>query len=158
MDFDMFKNFTSFEAFDATKMTEQFSKMFSGMNMPAMQNVPTVDVDAFVATQRKSVEAFNEANQKVLEGVRTVAERSNEIMRDAVEKSTTAFEALGKVKDPQEAVEKQVELARKSYDKAVKDMNELGNMVAKVNADAVAPINARIKESFAEVKSAVAIK
>jgi phasin family protein len=144
MDLNMFK---AWGDFDPTKVVEQFTKMASDMKLP------NVDVDAFVSNQRKSVEALSQANQKVLDGVRAVAERQSEIMREAVEKSTTAFEALGKIKTPQEAVEKQIELSRNAYDKAVKDMNELNTMITKAGTDAAAPVNARIKESFAEAKS-----
>ena len=145
-DFDMFKVWTDF---DPSKATDQFTKMLTDMNV----NMPSVDVEALLASQRKSVEALNQANQKVLEGLRSVTERQSEIMREAMEKSTTAFESMGKAKTPQEAVEKNIELARKSYDKAVKDMGQLGDMITKVNSDAVAPINARIKEGFAEAQS-----
>jgi len=144
MNFDMFKTMTDF---DPSKTTEQFSKIFSGMNLPK------VDVESFVSSQRKSVEAMNVANQKVLEGVRAVAERQTAIMQAAMENSTGLFQSMGKIKTPQEAVEKQIELAKTSYDKAVKDMNELGSMINKVNTDAVAPINARIQETFTEARN-----
>ncbi|MBT4891222.1 MAG: phasin family protein [Rhodospirillales bacterium] len=146
-DFDMFKAWTDF---DPSKAADQFTKMITDMNMPAF------DVEALVDSQRKSAEALNEANQKVLDGVRSVAERQSEIMREAMEKSTAALETMGKAKTPQEAVEKNIEMARKSYDKAVKDMSELGDMITKVNSDAVAPINTRIKEGFVEAKSMTA--
>jgi phasin family protein len=146
-EFDMFKTWTEF---DPSKAADQFTKMLTDMKLP------NVDVDAFVAIQRKSVEALNDANQKVFDGVRTVAERQSEIMRDTIEKSTAAFETMGKIKTPQEAAEKHIDLARKSYDKAVKDMSELGDMITKTSTDAMAPISARVKESFVEAKSMAA--
>ncbi len=144
MNFDMYKSWTDF---DPSKATEQFTKMFSDMNLPK------VDVDALTASQHKSVEALNVANQMVLDGVRAVAERQSEIIQEAVQKSSNMFQSMGNVANPQEAVEKQIDLAKGSYDKAVKDMNELGSMISKVNADAIAPISARIQEGFAEAKT-----
>ncbi len=146
-EFDMFKAWTDF---DPSKATEQFTKIVKDMNLP------NVDMDAFVTSQRKSLEALNVANQKVIEGVRNVAERQSEIMRDAVETTTSAFDTLGKAKTPQEVAEKQIDMARKSYDQAVKDLSELGDMISKTNNDAIAPISARVTESFAEAKTLAA--
>lgn len=133
MNLDMYKSWTDF---DPAKATEQFTKFVSDMNLP--------NVD---------VEAFNVANQKVLDGVRAVAERQNEIIKEAVEKSTNLFQSMGSAGNPQESVEKQVDQAKVSYDKAVKDMNELGAMMSKVNTDAFAPITALIEEGFTEAKT-----
>lgn len=143
-DFDVFKAWSDF---DPAKATEQFTKMFQGVDMPK------ADIDAVMASQRKTLEAVNAANQAALEGVRTLASRQAQIVRDAVADTQAAFEAMGKVKSPKDAVAKQAELARKSYDKAVADLTELRELAFKTNSAASEPINARIQESFDEVKA-----
>ncbi len=157
MDFDPLKAWTAFDPLKAadqfTKMSDQFTKMFGDMGMGKGMSIPQTNIDAIMATQRKSMEALNVANQKMLDGVRAVSERQAEIVRDAVEKTSAAMDVLGKAKTPQEAVEKQTELARKAYDKSVKDLTELRDLVVKTSKDAVDPINARIQESFDEIKA-----
>jgi len=143
-EFDPFKAWTDFDPFNAA---DQFTKMFGGME------APQVNINAVMDSQRKSVEALTVANQKMLDGVRAVSERQAEIVRDAVEKSSAAMDVFGKAKNPQDIVEKQAELARKAYDKSVKDLNELRELVVKTNKDVVEPINTRIQESFDEIKA-----
>ncbi len=155
-EFDPFQAWAGFDPLKAadqfTKMfgdTDKFTKMFGDMGM----GMPQTNIDAVMASQRKSMEALTVANQKMLDGVRVVSERQAEIVRDAVEKTSAAMDVLGKAKTPQEVVEKQSELARKAFDKSVKDLNELRELVVKTNKDAVEPISARIQESFDEIKA-----
>ena len=143
-DFDMFKAFADF---DPAKATEQFTKMFQGFEMP------TADIEAMMASQRKTLEAVNAANQAALEGVRALSTRQAQIVRDAVADSQVAFDAIGKAKSPKDAVTKQAEIARKAYDKAVGDLTELRDLVNKTNIAASEPINARIQEGFDEMKA-----
>lgn len=144
VDFDMFKTFADF---DPAKTTEQFTKMFKDMELPK------ADVEAMMASQRKTLEAMNAANQAALEGVRALSTRQAQIVRDAVADSQAAFDSLGKAKGPKDVVVKQTEIARKAYDKAVADLVELRDLVNKTNVAAVEPINVRIQESFDEVKA-----
>jgi len=143
-DFDPLKVWAGFDPLQAS---DQFTKMFGDMTMPQ------ANIDSFMASQRKSLEALSVANQKMLDGVRAVSERQAEIVRDAVEKTSAAMEDLGKAKTPQEVVEKQAALAKKAFDKSVKDLTELREMVVKSNADAIEPINVRIQEGFEELKA-----
>ena len=94
-DFDVFKAWTDF---DPAKATEQFSKMFQNVEMPK------ADIDAVMASQRKTLEAVNAANQAALEGVRALSTRQAQIVREAVADSQAAFDAMGKVKSPKDAV------------------------------------------------------
>lgn len=142
-DFDVFKTFADF---DPTKVAEQFARMFREMEMPK------ADIEAIVASQRKTLEAFNTANQAALEGVRALSARQAQIVRDAVADSQAALDALGKAKSPKDAVAKQAELARKAYDKAVADLVELRDLANQAGVAASAPINARIQDGFDEVK------
>lgn len=143
-DFDPLKVWAGFDPLQAS---DQFTKMFGDMAMPQ------INMDAFMTSQRKSMEALNVANQKALDGFRAVSERQAKIVRDAVEKASAAMEDFGKTKNPQEIVEKQAALAKKAYDKSVKDLTELSELVVKTNTDAIEPINARIQESFDELKT-----
>lgn len=145
--FTEFDPFKAWSGFDPLKAADQFTKMFGDMGGSQF------NIDAVMESQRKSMEAMSLANQKMLDGVRAVSERQAEIVRDAVEKSATAMDLFGKTKNPQDIVEKQAEMARKAYDKSVKDLNELRELVVKTNEDVAEPINTRIQESFDEIKA-----
>lgn len=146
-DFDVFK----FAAdFDPMKMADQWQKMVGDFG------VSTAGMDAVLATQRKTFEALSAANTRAFEGVREISKRQAEIVRNAVEESTAAMTKLGKVKSPNEAAEIQAEMARTSFDKAVKDLDELRKLVVETNTAVAEPINERIRASFDEVKELTA--
>ncbi len=155
--FTEFDPFQAWAGFDPLKAADQFTKMFGDTDkftkMFGVGDMPQTNIDAVMASQRKSMEALTVANQKMLDGVRAVSERQAEIVRDAVAQTSAAMDVLGKAKNPQEVVEKQAELARTAFDKSVKDLTELRELVVKTNKDAVEPINTRIQESFDEIKA-----
>ena len=148
--FAAFDPFKAWADFTPAKATEQFTKMLADMKFPQ------ANVDAIVASQRKSFEALGAANQVAMEGLRSVAQRQSEILSEAVEKTTAVMDAASKSKNPQDIFTAQADVAQKAYEKAVKDLNELSTMLAKTSSDAATPINARIQASFVELKDMAA--
>src|SRR5690606_5818899 len=57
-----------------------FSKVLSDVQ------VPGVDIDAILASQRKNIEAVTAANQLAIEGMQAVLRRQAEILRQSLEK------------------------------------------------------------------------
>ena len=145
---DPFKAWTDF---DPAKVNEQFTKLFG--DMCGNNALPQINIEPLLDAQRKGLEAMSAASEKALEGARALTQRQAEFARNAVEDSSSAFAALGKAKNPSEALEAQTELARTAFDKAVKDLGELSELVTKTSADVSAPIAARVQESFDEFKA-----
>jgi len=136
--------------FDPAKIVEQFT---------TMTKMPTVDVDAIVDAQKKNLEALNAANKAAVEGVQALAQRQNEFFQEAIKEATAAVTDLGQSKDIEDVTVKQAELLKVSFEKALVNMKEIADMVAKSNADASQVINARITETLEDVrKQAVKIK
>ena len=142
-DFD----FTKFAGgFDPSKMTEEFTKAFNQFKIPG------VDVAGIMATQQKNLDALTAANKSAIEGMQAVTTRQAEILKQTMEATASAAEDLVKSGSPQEATAKQAELVKTTFEKALADMTEIADMVAKTNAQAGAAINKRISESLEEVK------
>ena len=117
--------------------------------------MPGVDMDAVVASQRKNVEALTSANRVAFEGVQAVAKRQAEILQETMTEVSGAIDQLSKAGSPQEAAARQADLAKEAFEKALSNMRELAEMVAKSNEEATQAINARISESLDEIKGLV---
>lgn len=140
-------DFTKFGgSFDPTKMTEEFTKAFSQFQLPG------VDVKSILDSQQKNLEALTAANKAAVTGFQAVASRQAELMKQSMTETAAAAEDLVKSGSPQDAAAKQAELVKTTFEKALADMTEIAEMVAKTNAEASAAINQRITESLDEIK------
>jgi len=139
--------------FDPTKIAEQLTKLAGAYKMPQM------DVDAIITAQRKNIEALTAANQAAVEGVQALATKQNEILQETLKEASDAVTELSKVDGLEDATAKQADLLKASFEKALANMKELADLVAKSNAESTEAINARITESLDEIKKqAVKIK
>ena len=125
--------------FDVTKVMSEF-------------RVPTVDVDAVVASQRKNIEALTQANQLAVEGVQALARRQVEIARQAMEEFSVMIRDLAQPVSPEDRIAKQAEFSKVALEKGLTNARELTEMVAKANTEAFNVINKRLTESLDEVR------
>ena len=140
-------DFTKFTGnFDPSKMSEEFTKAFSQFQLPG------VDMNEIIASQKKNMEALTTANQTAIEGIQAVATRQAEIMQQAMSTTASAAEDLIKSATPQDAAAKQAELVKSTFEKALSDMTGIADMVTKSNSEAGAVINKRVAESLEEVQ------
>ncbi|HYE01134.1 MAG TPA: phasin family protein [Alphaproteobacteria bacterium] len=132
MDFDMTK-------FDLTKMVGDFK-------------VPGMDVEGLLAAQRRNVEAVTAANQLALEGLQAVARRQVEIVRGTMEEAASMMTQMMAAGTPEDKIAKQADLVKAAFEKALSNVKEIAEMVAKANGEAATVINKRVSESLEEVK------
>lgn len=123
-----------------------FTKMMGNFKMPG------VDMEAMMAAQRKNVEALTNANRVAAEGMQAVAKRQAEIMAEAMAQVSELSKQMGNVNNPQEMTAKQAEIAQQLFEKALKDMRELAEMMNKANVNAFEVINTRFNESIEEMR------
>jgi|SRR5690606_33623545 phasin family protein len=125
--------------FDLTKVMADF-------------RVPTLDVDAMVASQRKTIEALTQANQVAVEGVQAVARRQVEMARQTIEDLTGLFREIAQPGTPEEKLAKQAEAAKNALEKGIANARELAELVAKANTEAFDVLNKRVAEGLDEVR------
>lgn len=118
--------------------------------------VPGVDWQELMASQQKNVEALTKANQVLLEGAQAVIQREVEIMQKAMQEFAEASRELMQEGDPQAQAQKRVELAKASFETALRNMRELAEMAGRSNREALEMINKRAMESFDEIRGAMA--
>ncbi len=73
--------------------------------------VPGVDISSIIENERKNIEALQEANQAVVEGIQALAEKQAEVLNDTMERWQQTV-AEGNVGSPQEGIEQALENVR----------------------------------------------
>jgi phasin family protein len=146
-DYDLLKmpDFSQLQA-DYSRMFSEFGKMFANGKMP------TMDIDAVMAAQRKNIEAFQAANQVAFEGVQAVARRQAELVREASEEMQKLFRDVSAA-NVDERLAKQADAVKSLFETAVANTNELATMVQKTNSEAATVISKRVAENLDEVKA-----
>jgi len=134
---------------ETTSPTEQFSTFIRGLKLPG------VDVNEFLASQKKNIEAFTKAINMATEGAGAVARRQAEILRAALEQSTAMIRELTSPGNPKETVARQVELLKKTFETAVANARELAEIVEKSNKEAFDVIRRRTSESLEEIRKSL---
>jgi phasin family protein len=126
-----------------------FTKIFSEFHVPGL------DFESLMATQRRNIEAVTAANQLAVEGVQAVLRRQAEILRQMVEESSAGLRDLMAAGAPEQKIAQQTDLVKGTFEKALANLRELTEMVAKSNTEAADVLTKRIGESLTELKASL---
>lgn len=125
------------------------TKFMSGMK------IPSINFQAFAASQRKNFEALAAANKMAFEGLQEIARRQSEIVTSGVEDISGAVSNLMTATTFEDRTVKQAEFAKSVYQKALANFWDLGEMVTKSNSRTFGVLNKRVADSLDEVKGIV---
>ncbi len=134
--------------FDITKMMD-VTKLMGEFKMPG------VDMEAILGSQRKNIEALTAANRLAFEGVQAMMKRQTEILRQTMREVAAATQGMTATTSPQEKLAQQSTLAKETFERAVANMRELSEMVAKSNSEVFELLNVRLGQVMDEVRQAV---
>jgi phasin family protein len=115
--------------------------------------MPKVDVDAILDHHRKNFEALEKSARATAAGASSVLSRQREMLEE------TLHEIAGMARDykpsgnPREFVDKQADLARKSFETAVRNVSEVAELVKKSGTESVDILRARIKDAMEEIRA-----
>ena len=110
--------------------------------------LPGVDVAAIVESQRKDMEALVEANRLAFEGIKALAKRRNEILKE----SLAEWQAGSKDSTGKGGLSKQADLAKKGVEKAIASIRELAEMEAASRSKAWKVVQDRFQENLGVVQ------
>ncbi len=110
--------------------------------------LPGIDMAAIVESQRKDMEALAEANRQAYEGIKALAERRNQMLKEAFGKWQEAMKGASGT----EMITKQAELARQGVQDAIANVRELAQMEAKSRNEAWKVVQERFEENLANLK------
>lgn len=137
--------FTAFNPFKDMDITKFMSEM----------KIPTLSFETLAESQRKNFEAFTAANQSVFEGFQALMQRQAEVLRSTIEEFSNSTSDLMATASPEEKAGKQADLMKRNYEKAIANVREMIDIVAKSNGEALDVINKRVTETLDEVKALV---
>ncbi|MCK6418263.1 MAG: phasin family protein [Alphaproteobacteria bacterium] len=127
-----------------------FSKLFENFKtMP-------FELKDFLETQRKNAQALTEAQEVAFENIQTIAQRQTEILRQMVEDHSNLARELLTEGTPEEKISKNADAFKTAYERTVKSMKELSDIIKESNDEASEIINKRVSATLTEIKSALA--
>ncbi|MBN9486737.1 MAG: phasin family protein [Alphaproteobacteria bacterium] len=119
---------------------------------------PMVNVESIVESNRKTFAAFTTASTSTVEALKTIAQRQGDMIRAAFEDFSKHGSEVLAAATVEEKTAKQIDFAKKSYDVALANAREIGELYTKGQTEAFGVINERIAELTDEVKAAIAKK
>jgi phasin family protein len=129
----------SFFDFDVTKFMADF-------------RFRPLDVDAWLAYQRRNIEAFTQAHQVAVDGAQAVARKQIEMARQSVEDVTALWRDLAQPVSPEERIAKNTEYAKQMIEKSVNHGREITMLATKAGTDAADVLRRRASESLDEIR------
>jgi phasin family protein len=136
---------------DLTKGSEELFNFMAGLE------VPGVNMDALVASQRYNLEALADANRAAADGFKAAAEWQKRVFEETLKALSEAIAALSKAGTPQTMAVTQSELATKAMATAVGQMRELAQILTDANRQANDAIAQRVPEGLGEIKDVLKI-
>ena len=139
---------------DFSQLYADYNRYFGDFSK-LWQNGKAFDVEGFVASQRKNVEALTAANQLAFEGVQALVRRQAEIVRENVEELTKITRELTAAGSPEDKLAKQTQLAKEAFENALGHVRELTGLAQKSSSQAVDVLSKRVADNLDEVKAAL---
>ena len=144
--------FDKFYGFDAEKMsemfkTQDFTKFFETARMPM------IDLQALSAVQQKNMEALVEANKAAAAGYQEIFKRQVALFEETMGSLQLQASEMKMDQLSAEGAQRQVELMKAGYEKALASLNELAETAQKANTAAFEILRARIEASIEELKA-----
>ncbi len=138
-----------------------FAQMFSQNDfMKTFQNYQATpfDIKTLMELQRKNLQALTEAQQVTVESIQAIAQRQSEILSQMMEEnSSLAKELLGEG-SPEDKAAKNADIAKTMYEKSIKNIREISDMLNKSSLVASDIINKRVTDNMSEIKSVLKTK
>jgi phasin family protein len=131
--------------------TESFMDMFTRFGREL--KMPKVDVEAILDHHRKNFEALEKSARASAAGASSVLSRQREMLEESLHEIAGMARDYKPSGNPREFVDKQADLAKKSFETAVKNASEVAEMVKKSGTESVDILRARIKDAMEEIRA-----
>lgn len=134
------------------KVGNPFIDMFEnfGNSLP----MPSVDVEKLMEHHRKNLEALQKSTQSFSSGATELMQKQREILEDGLQEISQIADKYRSGGGMQDAMNQQMDFARKSFEKALKDTGELAEIVKKSGGESVDVWRQRVEDIVADVREA----
>lgn len=136
-----------------TKKTEapDFMAMFSQLGKD--MKLPSVDVESILSHHKKNLEALQKAASASAASATSIFEKQRAVLEEGMSDLTEMMQNLHKSSAPQEAIAKQTEFVRKSFENAVRNAGEVGEILRKSGEESADIMRERIKTAMDEIRA-----
>ena len=120
-----------------------------------MSTAPAFDVKQIMDTQRRNMQAVNDVVRLGFESLQQALTQQTELLSRMVHDNSSYASSIMHEGTPEQKVQRQAELVRKSYEDSVSGAREVGDILTKASEEASEIINRRVTASLAEIKAAL---
>lgn len=113
------------------------------------------DMQSIMDIQRKNIQAMSEAQQITIENFQALMQRQSQSISQLVEDASKFAKELMSEGTPEEKIARNADIFKTLYERSVKNMNELNEMLNSSNQEASKIINKRVSASMSEIKSSL---
>jgi phasin family protein len=124
------------------------------MPKQGLSAAPVFDMRIIMETMRKNTQAMTDAMQLGMEGIQQAMSRQAELVGKMVQDNSDFASSLMTEGTPEQKVQRQADLMRKSYETTVSNAREVSDIIAKSGEEAAEIINRRVSASLSEFKTA----
>ncbi|QDZ02233.1 TIGR01841 family phasin [Nitratireductor mangrovi] len=125
---------------------DMFARLGEDLKMPSM------DIERVIEHHRKNLEAFEKASRAAASGATDVFSRQRTALEETLREVSEMARDLGSGASPQELMSRQSDFARRSFESAVKNASEIGEVMRKSSSESVEILRERIREAMAEIR------
>ena len=137
-------------------MAEQSRSFVDMFTQFAQQlKLPSVDTEQLIEQHRKNIDALARSAQAASAGATSLATKQSELFEEAIREISAMVRDYKPLDNPQDAVAKQTEFARKAFEAAVNNTRDVAEMVQKSNTEVLKIIQDRMRESLEEIRSSM---
>jgi len=114
--------------------------------------LPSMDIERVIEHHRKNLEALEKSARAASAGAGAMVARQREMLQEALDEISGTVRNYRAPANARELVEKQTELARKSFETAVKNTSEIAALTNKTGSESLDILRQRIREGMAEIR------
>lgn len=113
------------------------------------------DFKKILEIQRKNLQTLSEAQQLTVEGVQSIMNRQIEVISQFMEEQSFITNQLLREGTPEDKLNRNAELIKNSYDKAMANAKEISELVKKTNSKTSSLLNKRASANLKEIRDTV---
>lgn len=131
---------------ESETLIDMFARLGQDLKMPSM------DIERVIEHHRKNLEALEKAARSASSGATSLFTRQREMLEETLREITDMAQGLRSPGSPQDMMAKQAEFARRSFETAVKNASEIGEVMRKSSGETIEILRERIREAMEEMR------
>jgi phasin family protein len=132
-----------------------FSKFMDMSKMMGEFKMPTMNMEAIMASHRRNMEVCVAVGQAAFETMQAISRRQTEWARQGFEEATSMINAVMSAETPEEKVIRHAEISKAAVDKCIAQAREIAETVARTNSQAMETVSNRMSEGLDEFRDIV---